>query len=433
MLVDLLCYVLQKMSQSGSKKRGRPSGPTAPRDPTPQRRSQRPRLQRNAVDAKPPKTSKQMKASREYQRKHRSHSAKPRPWRPRVRNDISKSVKYRRNTHDRRRAREAKAEKRNRKDFACGVRDALLSLLKPTLTSEQQKQMALTTFYAALGEHNYGRGAAADFVHSVLGFHRETVLRWARELEFTLFVSPGDLDPSVYGAVLDKASFWDSLRGKHGKTFSLLADPDNQGKAREWIMAELASKTDGLRVVDFQIWLNGTLLAADLKAQGLDPLSYSTAREFLVNLGFEFGSRRKGIDSNLHERADVVLDRAEYLAAVKEEKAAAAVPGARALFIVVGDESVARTKARRSRGWKLKGTSGTALGKGSGVGVMVSDFLTEEQGYIAETRVVIEFGRQGYFDGDAFEQQVCYSVLCVLCNDGTRLTLFRCCSFGRPC
>lgn len=405
------CDVLQEMSGHSAKKRGRPAGPTAPRSPTPKRRSQRPRSQRNSSDtrpgdAKPPKTAAQMQASKAYHRKQR---AKPHRYvKRRARNGIAKSVKFRRNTRDRRRAKKSKAAVRDRRDFACGIRDALLAELKTELSVEQQKKIALTTFYAALGDQGYGRGAAADFVHSVMGFHRETVLRWARELEFTLFVCPGDLDPSVYAAVLDKASFWESLRGKHGKMFSLLADPDTQGKARAWVQGKLASKNDDLRVDEFQFWLNQTLLKEELAAAGLDELSYSTAREFLLNLGFEFGPRRKGIDPSLHERPDVVLDRAEYLAAMKEEKAAAAVSGARTLIIVVQDEAVARTKAKRSHGWKEKGRPGSgSLGKDTGVGVMDSDFLTEEKGYMSDSRVVLEFGRDGYFTAERFEKQVC--------------------------
>lgn len=404
------------MNESGGKKRGRPAGPATPRSPTPKRRSDRKPAPRNAqpVDARAPKSGPQMQASRAY---HRRQRAKPKTRTRGTRNGIAKTVKYKRNTQDRRRARQSQRALRDRRQFAGAVRDALQAELREELSFDVVKKLSLNTFYSALADHGYRRGAAADLAHSLLGFHRDTVLRWARELEFTLFVCPGDLDPSLYGAILDKASFWASLRGKHGKTFSLLAEPDVQGQARSWLLAKVSARDEDVTVVDFQTWLN-EYLANQLRAADLEDLSYSTARSFALNLGFEFGIRRKGIDYSLHERADVVLARADFIAAVHEERQQAQQPGAKPLADMVHDETVARTRGKRRFGWKLTDTTGTVLGSDNGVGVMFSDFLSPICGFFPETRETIEFGRQGYFTAQKFEAQVLFllrtHVFCLL-------------------
>ena len=289
--------------------------------------------------------------------------------------------------------------------FAEQIRDSLAALALPSLTIGQIRQLALTTFYSALAQAFPSRQSAADFVSPIFNVHPKTLLTWACELEFALLTDgPSDYTGSAEIAekLMGCESLWQSLRGRHAKTVWLLADNDKQSKARAWVLshADRPGKPT-MKVSHFRRYLNRKLLK--LGSEG--GVSESTARAYLHRLGFAVVDTKQGIVIDLHERDDVTQARSEYVRKIQEELATGSI-------LVFQDESIFNTHDRTRKVWAKRGTKRTKTkGKDRGKSIMVSLFVTRENGIVDEALLFLDSGKDGFFDYEQFEEQVRGSVL----------------------
>ena len=171
----------------------------------------------------------------------------------------------------------------------------------------------------------------------------------------------------------------------------------------------------------------------------------TTARKWLHELGFEVLDKKKGVYIDGHEREDVVTHRQKFLRQLvasgfltkdgaPTEEAKGAFPSniesppperrAKNIFIF-HDESTFNANDDESLQW---GTAESQLirPKSRGSGIMVSDFITEKDGYLRLTeeeyqsakeknpgirkaaRQLLEYGesRKGYWTSEKFMQQI---------------------------
>jgi len=80
--------------------------------------------------------------------------------------------------------------------------------------------------------------------------------------------------------------------------------------------------------------------------------------------------------------------------------------------LVFQDESIFNTHDRTRKVWAKSGTNRTKTkGKDRGKSIMVSLFVTRENGIVDEALLFLDSGKDGFFDYEQFEEQVRGSVL----------------------
>jgi hypothetical protein len=96
----------------------------------------------------------------------------------------------------------------------------------------------------------------------------------------------------------------ESQRGKHSKLESLLVDEDISKRARAWVLENaMVRGVPNMRAVDFQTWVNSTLLPSKIP-DNCPQISEDTARRWLHRLGFKHCSHRTGAYKDGHEKAE---------------------------------------------------------------------------------------------------------------------------------
>ena len=191
-------------------------------------------------------------------------------------------------------------------------------------------------------------------------------------------------------------------RGRKPSMPSYLQDNAIKEQAIEWIRQQLAvtraKNIDAppLTVVRFCDWINGTLLKPALEANpNSKPIHMSTARDWLIKLGFKYKSHAKSIYYDGHERSDVVQDRHEKLVmlAVLAEvtvhfggKNCNEViwpllhPGEPPVIWVSQDEYAFHSKDDMKHEWAEEGRGLSIKQKSRGSLLMVSMFISELHG-----------------------------------------------------
>ena len=129
------------------------------------------------------------------------------------------------------------------------------------------------------------------------------------------------------------------------------------------------------------------------------------------------GSQKGGVFDR-HDRDDVVEYRKQFLEKFQELDAKTIIPdcpppeleeGEKAFIRVVHDESTFYANADQTSFWS-DGTMQQLRQKSLGASIMVSDFITEGDGYLQDesgsARLLVEPSWDGYFNNDSFLDQV---------------------------
>ena len=155
---------------------------------------------------------------------------------------------------------------------------------------------------------------------------------------------------------------------------------------------------------DFCKWVNKSLLPSLTLEPGFPrKVGVSTCRQCLQQLGFEVITPRKGIFIDGHERADVVEARTRYLSRMLKlgflhftnaptPEAIKAIPDdiepptadrrSKTVYFF-HDESTFHSNDDQTLKWGIKGEK-IMKHKSKGAGIMVSDFIDDHNGFLAE-------------------------------------------------
>ncbi len=167
---------------------------------------------------------------------------------------------------------------------------------------------------------------------------------------------------------------------------------------------------------DFCKWINKTLLPSLTLEPGFPrSVGVSTCRTWLMELGFEVLTPRKGIFFDGHEREDVVKARMSYLRRMVKlgflhftdaptPEAVEAIPkdieppSADKRFKTVyffHDESTFHCNDDQNLKWGIKGEN-ILKRKGKGAGIMVSDFIDNHNGFLVLSDVEYEEAKKSH-------------------------------------
>jgi hypothetical protein len=232
------------------------------------------------------------------------------------------------------------------------------------------------------------------------------------------------------GTYLSNFSFSQSMRGRHSKYPSLLADADVQQRLREYVRTHSRQKgSPNLRLPELTRWVNEVLLADLLEENGRDPqeegLSQETVRRWLHALGFSVRDIRKSLYIDGHEDPVVVADREAYLAEKAvwqaralplnheispEQQAAwkALPPAERPVVFINQDEACCAIRDDESTMWADDSTSVLRRkDTSSGGGIMMSAFVSPFFGLLTGNLLAtIEYGKGTYWTSARMLKQV---------------------------
>ena len=237
-----------------------------------------------------------------------------------------------------------------------------------------------------------------------------------------------------------------SSRGKHGKAFSLLNDPDICAQIRTYLRgnkwaadpAKLREFTSGSMVADLarryaqQLsheempnrlaeYLNETLFPR-IGVKHQRSISLNTARRWMKREGFRYMAYAKGVYVDGHERADVVeyrqnvflpclqslrpqlIEYAERDVQTEIKKGRGDKPPA---ILVFHDECTFTANDGPRKSWVLD-NSHKLRKKGVGRGIHRSDFICNSVGWLKDGGQSLEYGKnhQGFWTGEMLAQQL---------------------------
>ena len=183
-------------------------------------------------------------------------------------------------------------------------------------------------------------------------------------------------------------------------------------KARVYVRVNAAPRgRPNLTSSAFCQWVNNDLLPNSVLEPGYPRrVSVETARKWLHELGFDILQLSKGVFIDGHERSDVVESRVKFLRTMTEcgflrpdnaptEEAAQALPGdvphmskeeGEKRIVWFHDESAYNTSEDTPILWGEKGNL-PIKPKGRGSSIMVSEFIEEQDGYLALSDQQYEF------------------------------------------
>ena len=195
--------------------------------------------------------------------------------------------------------------------------------------------------------------------------------------------------------------FLETKRGKYTRQ-CLLNNEDLRLEASIWVH-ENAHKKGGanMTALSFCQWVNDTLLEQhDLPANLPRRISLRTATRWLHHLGFRPQSHKKGTYVDGHEREDVIKARKTFLKYLHELKTAHLPPPPcsdecpatpppdaetrKRLVMLYHDESIFNANEGQTWMWATEDTP-VIQPKTKGAGVMVSDFVDQQRGYLRLT------------------------------------------------
>ena len=215
----------------------------------------------------------------------------------------------------------------------------------------------------------------------------------------------------------NKGSFPDTLQGKYQRTGVLWQNEELNKLATRYVRENRVVKGQpNMRLQSFTYWVNEALLPN----HGLEPgfprkVSCETARKWLHELGFSIIDAKKGTYVDGHERDDVVEYRAQFLrrmvglgflnrenAPTPEAKLALPedleTPRAAVLaktIVLFHDESTFQANDFKRTQWGTKDDH-MLVPKSKGAGIMVSDFISEQDGYLKLTDEEFTRGKEKY-------------------------------------
>ena len=265
-----------------------------------------------------------------------------------------------------------------------------------------------------------------DLISSAMGVSTRTVWEWRSQFS------------------ANDGCFPDTLQGKYTRSL-LWDDEDLNEQATRYIRANASVKgRPNLTAADFCEWVNDYLLPTSVLDNSLPhQISLTTATTWMHELGFQIIVKSKGIYIDGHEREDVVAYRNRFLRkmtsngflrrsnAPSEEAANCLDPDLRCPaepeknIIIFHDESIFCSNEDQSTQWGSKHEH-FVRPKSKGSGIMVSDFVTEQDGYLRltdeeyaevikmnptikeEARLLLEYGenKEGYFNSKKFMAQM---------------------------
>ena len=301
------------------------------------------------------------------------------------------------------------------------------------LQLDRDDALALGLFLSfQLSKHfNMGATKAAELAGLMIGRSDRTVREWR-----TYFFNHEGQIP-------------DCKQGQYQRTGVLWCSEDLNKKAKKYVRNNCNVKgKPNLTVGSFCEWINNDLLPNSTLEPGFPrKVSPETARKWLHELGFSVLDKKKGTFVDGHERDDVVEYRSKFLRKLiglgflnegnaPTEDAKTALRNYTNLeqpspdiidktIVIFHDESTFHANEYQATFWGEKGTT-VMRPKSRGSGIMVSDFIEENNGYLALTqaeydeakksdssakmyaRQLLEFGenKEGYWTSDKFISQI---------------------------
>jgi transposase len=253
------------------------------------------------------------------------------------------------------------------------------------------KMMAVVlmdTFRERFGMTDVGAASEAGMV---IGFNEKTVRTWRNA---------------------NRGEFSESYKGKHARAF-VLDDEECKSKALLWLRQHAYSKVQpAMTSARFAHWVNEELLPNSHLNPGF-PRSVTprTASKWLHALGFSPTPYRKGVYVDGHEREDVVEYREMYLRKMEILESTHLPPppcedadfeenignpaAQRKLVLLYHDESCFHANEGPSWQWAEEGKLAIRP-KSIGRGIMVSDFISEHDGYLTLTDEDHERAKERY-------------------------------------
>ena len=234
------------------------------------------------------------------------------------------------------------------------------------------------------------------------------------------------------------------MRGKYERMNIVSHDEHLTELARNYVRENSFKKgSPNMTSYSFCKWVNNELLPNNTLEPGFPrQVSVEVCRKWLHQMGFQVKQITKGIYVDGHERPDVVEARKEFLVqmteigflnhsnAPSEEQAAllpsiASPPDIDHTIIFFHDESTFSANDDERTMWS-DGTMQVLKPKGRGAGLMVSDFIEEQGGYLSlsddmheyalsqdpsipqSARVIFEYGiqKEGYWNNELFMKQM---------------------------
>ena len=204
----------------------------------------------------------------------------------------------------------------------------------------------------------------------------------------------------------DNGQIPECKQGHYQRSGVVSHNEDLNRKATKYIRKNADVKGQpNLTVGMFCQWVNEDLLPNTALEPGfLRKISLETGRKWMHELGFEVVTKKKGTFSDGHEREDVVQYRKSFLRKMvglgflnptnaPTEEAKKALPNdleppptevIQKTILIFHDETTFQANDDQSTLWASKGTT-VIRPKSKGSGIMVSDFITERDGYLALT------------------------------------------------
>jgi len=301
------------------------------------------------------------------------------------------------------------------------------------LSRDDLMSLSLTLHHVLVNVHGVKKVDAAQTIAEVTGKGKRTVRRWRK-----LFYD-------------NAGTFPDSEQGHYQRRGILWSDEELCEAARSYVRQNAVVKgRPNMTAVSFTRWVNDHLLPSSILEPGFPRhIGLETGRKFLHELGFEVLNQKKGVYIDGHERHDVVEHRKKFLRQLvaggfltkdgaPNDEAKNAFPDdiesppaerrEKNVFIF-HDETTFNANEDEGLQW---GTPDSQLirPKSRGSGIMVSDFVTEKDGFLCLTeeeyraakrnnpnikmsaRKLLEYGesREGYWTSDKFMKQMEYVV-----------------------
>ena len=255
----------------------------------------------------------------------------------------------------------------------------------------------------------------------------------------------------------NSGSFPETLQGKYQRTGVLWQNEELNKKACEFVRANKAVKgRPNMKIACFARWVNEDLLPNHALEPGYPrKISQETARRWLHELGFCVLDSKKGTYVDGHERPDVTEYRGKFLRKMvalgflnsenaPTPEAALSLPEdidtppaeqIAKTIVLFHDESTFQANDCERTQWGERGEH-MLVPKSKGAGIMVSDFISEQDGYLKLSdqefaigrtifpglkqyaRARIEYGenKDGYWTSDKFMEQLEYCATIAECK-----------------
>lgn len=201
---------------------------------------------------------------------------------------------------------------------------------------------------------------------------------------------------------IDSGVLLTSARGKHQKTISLLMDEDAEVDMVEWLRNSRKSKRCPK---EFQQFINSTVIPK--YSEHTKRIHINTARKWMKRLGYKYGTWKKNVYLDGHEREDVVSYRKEFCSSMIEnhmlrmsswtgDNMEVEIPhedqSKSKLIWVCHDETCYWANDDGGKGWSSSDAPDLHK-KSRGRALMVSDFICSCHGILENSAEMIQIGK----------------------------------------